>query len=99
MVDEIQSFIRAEKIELCIVRMKDLKIILSSLKNQEYYQSIVSKRDFKNVFANFNINLDNLQRHSLNPKIRLDKEKIIINLDALSTLLLSVEIKLKNPQP
>jgi hypothetical protein len=96
MIDEIQVFLREDKIELCIIRMKDLKIILNSLRNQEYYSVLFSKKEFKAVFEDFNIDLDNFQRHQLNVKYKLDKAKIITNLEALSTVLLSLEIKLKN---
>lgn len=99
MVDEIQAFLREDKIELCILRMKDLKIILNSLKNQEYYSALFTKKEFKTVFEDFNIDLDNFQRHHLNIKNKLDKGKIITNLESLSTLMLSLEIKLKNLQP
>jgi hypothetical protein len=95
MVDEIQGYLRDNKIELCILRMKDLKIILNALKNQEYYSSLFSKKEFRIVFEDFNIDLDNFQRNQLNQKYKLDKDKIITNLEALSTLLLSLEIKLK----
>lgn len=95
MVDEIQGYLRDDKIELCILRMKDLKVILNSLRNQDQYASLVSKKDFKNVFENFNIDLDNFQSFQLNSKYKIDKTMISKNLEALSTLFLSVENKLK----
>ena len=96
MIDEIQSFIKDDKIELCILRMKDLKVILNAVKNQEAYVTIVSKREFRTVFEDFNIDLDNFQQHHLNNKNKLDKGKIISNLDSLSSLLLGLEVKIKN---
>jgi len=96
MVDEIQGFIKEDKIELCILRMKDLKVILNAVRNQDSYQSIVSKKEFKVVFEDFNIDLDNFQKHHLNNRNKLDKVKILINLESLSSLLLSLEIKIKN---
>jgi hypothetical protein len=98
MVDEIQAFLRDDKIEPCILRMKDLKVILNALKNQEYYSALFSKKEFRTVFEDFNIDLDNFQKHHLNNINRLDKNKIITNLEKLSTLLLSLEIKLKTLQ-
>ncbi len=98
MVNEIQGFLREGKIEICIIRMQDLKIILNSLKNQEYYSTLFSKKDFKTVFEDFNIDLDNFQKHFINQS-QLDKSKIITNLEKLSTLLLGLEIKLKNLKP
>ncbi len=95
MVDEIQSFLKEDKIELCILRMKDLKSILNSLRNQEYYGTLLSKKEFKVVFENFTIDLYNLQRYHMNPLNRLDKLLILINLEKLSSLFLTVEIKLK----
>jgi len=96
-VDEIQGYLRDNKIEICILRMKDLKIILSSLKNQERYHRLFIKKNFNEIFATFNIDLDNFQRHFLNEKHKIDKGQILTNLEQLSTLLLAVEIKLKSP--
>jgi phosphate/sulfate permease len=96
MVDEIQRYLKDNKIELCILRMKDLKIILNSLKNHEQYNSLFKKNKFNLVFQTFNINLDNCQQHNLNEKSKINKISIIQNLEELSTLLMSVEVKLKN---
>ncbi|RYE13017.1 MAG: hypothetical protein EOP34_09710 [Rickettsiales bacterium] len=95
MVDEIQGYLKDGKIEMCLLRMKDLKVILNSLRNQDYYSSFVSKKQFRDVFQNFNIDLDNFHKYQLNTKNRSDKELIIKNLEGLSTLLLGVESKLK----
>ncbi|MFW0716217.1 hypothetical protein [Pedobacter sp. N23S346] len=95
MVDEIQGYLRDDKIEMCILRMKDLKVILNSLKNQEQYNSLVSKREFKTVFENFNIDLDNFQTFQLKAKGKIDRSIISKNLELLSTIFLSVEVKLK----
>jgi hypothetical protein len=70
MVDEIQGFIKDDKIELCILRMK------------EFYNSLFSKKEFKSIFEDFNIDLDNFQQHHLSTKNKLDKGKIITNLEA-----------------
>jgi len=95
MVDEIQGYLKDGKIEMCILRMKDLKIILNSLRNQDYYNSLVSKKEFRDVFQNFNIDLDNFHKHQINNKNKINKEIIIRNLEGLSTLFLGVEAKLK----
>lgn len=95
MVDEIQGYLRDDKIEMCILRMKDLKVILNNLRNQEQYNILVSKKEFKNVFENFNIDLNNFQSFQLNPKLKIDKSIISRNLEELSTIFLSVEVKLK----
>jgi len=95
MIDEIQGYLRDDKIEMCILRMRDLKVILNSLRNQEHYTSLVSKKEFKNVFENFNIDLDNFQTFQLKPKGKIDKSIISRNLETLSTIFLSVEVKLK----
>lgn len=95
MVDEIQTFLKDDKIELCILRMKDLKSILNSLRNQEYYGIVLSKREFKVAFGDFNLDLYNLQRYHMNPANKLDRPVILINLEKLSSLFLNIEIKLK----
>lgn len=95
-IDEIQRYLKDNKIELCILRMKDLKLILNSLKSQEQYNYLFRKSKFNEVFQTFNIDLDNCHRHHLNDKSKINKESIIKNLEELSTILLTVEIKLKN---
>lgn len=96
-VDEIQGYLRADKIEMCILRMKDLKIIMNHLKNQNQYYSLVPKKQFQNAFENFNIDLHNFQTHHLN-NAKMDLALVIKNLEELSTLFLSMETKLKDPQ-
>lgn len=97
MVNEIQSYLRDNKIEICILRMKDLKISLNSIKNQEQYSTLFAKKKFNDVFLTFNIDLNNIHDLYLNEKYKIDKPLIIKNLEELSTLLLSVEVKLKSP--
>lgn len=95
-IDEIQGFLKSDRIDMCILRMKDLKIVLNSLRNQEVYYNLFSKQEFKTAFEDFNIDLDNFQKSTLNEKFKLNKGKILINLEALSTMLLTAETKLKS---
>jgi len=96
MADEIQGYLKDDKIEMCILRMKDLKVILGNIKNQEFYSTLVSKREFKTVFDNFHHDLDNFQSHNLSIRNKLNKELIIKHLEDMSTMFLNVEVKLKN---
>ncbi|MGI4729788.1 MAG: hypothetical protein ACRYGB_14530 [Janthinobacterium lividum] len=100
MVNEIQGyFLRDENVELCILRMTDLKVILNSIKNQEHYRTLITKRNFLDIFQNFNLDLNNLNKHIINnPRNKIDKIVISEHLEEMSTLFLSVETKLKNPQ-
>ncbi|TDG36886.1 hypothetical protein EZJ43_06295 [Pedobacter changchengzhani] len=93
MVDEIMGYLRDNKIDMCILRMKDLKIIINNLRNQEKYHALVSRKQFKGVFDNFNLDLYNFQTAHLGSSI--NKATVIKHLEDLSTLFLSVEIKLK----
>ena len=79
-IDEIQGFLKSDRIDMCILRMKDLKIVLNSLRNQEVYYNLFSKQEFKTAFEDFNIDLDNFQKSTLNEKFKLNKGKILINL-------------------
>jgi hypothetical protein len=96
MVNEIQGYLNDDKIELCILRMKDLKIILNSLKNQDQYKGFFLKRNFNDVFSKFIVDLDNLHAHRTKRQ-KFDKLIVIKNLEEISTLLSSVELKLKSP--
>ena len=95
-IDEIQGFLKSDRIDMCILRMKDLKIVLNSHRNLEVYYNLFSKLEFKTAFEDFNIDLDNFQKSTLNEKFKLNKGKILINLEALSTMLLTAETKLKS---
>ncbi|WP_431294604.1 hypothetical protein [Pedobacter sp. P26] len=95
MIAEIQSFIRNNKIEMCVLRMKDLKLLLSDLNTYKQFSSLVNKKEFNSSYADFHIDLENFHKSLLNEKNKIDKEKINSNLEKLSTLLLDVEFKLK----
>lgn len=95
MVDEIQGYLRADKIELCLLRMKDLKSLLNSLSNQKQYSSLVSQREFNNIRNRFMVDLINLQNQSFEKGNELDRAKIHENLEGLSTAFSNVEIALK----
>lgn len=96
MVDEIQGYLRDDKIEMCILRMRDLKVIVNNLRNQDQYSSLISRKEFRTVFENFNLDLNNFQTHKFQAKGKIDKSIISRNLEELSTIFLSVEVKLKN---
>ncbi|MGF7039113.1 hypothetical protein [Mucilaginibacter lappiensis] len=95
-VGEIQGYLRDDKIEMCILRMRDLKVILNTIKNQERYRSLVAKKEFRTIFENFNLDLTNFQTHKFTAKGKIDKAIISTHLEDLSTLFLSVEVQLKN---
>lgn len=95
MITEIQGFIRFNKIEMCVLRMKDLKLLLSDLNTYKEFSSLVNKKEFTNSFSDFHIDLENFHKSLLNDKNKIDKEKINANLEKLSTLLIDVEFKLK----
>jgi len=95
MITEIQGFLRFNKIEMCVLRMKDLKLLLSDLNSDKQFSSLVNKREFGSSYSDFHIDLGNFHKFLLNEKNIIDKEKINANLEQLSTILLGVEFKLK----
>lgn len=95
MIAEIQGFIRNNKIEMCVLRMKDLKLLLSDLNTYKQFSSHVNKKEFSLSYADFHIDLENFHKSLINEKNKIDKERINSNLEKLSTLLLDVEFKLK----
>ena len=96
MIDEIQIYLRDNKIELCILRMKDLKIVLNTLKSISIYKPFFNRKEFTQIFENFNIDLSNFQNHRLNNANSIDKTVIMLNLDKLASFFQNVEIKLKS---
>lgn len=99
MITEIQGFIRDGKIEFCVLRMKDLKVLFNDLVNHEGFSTLLPIDDFNIAQTDFNIDLQNFQRHLINEKNKIDKSRIIENLEGLSTILLSAEGKLKKLRP
>ncbi|HTM99997.1 MAG TPA: hypothetical protein VL088_14675 [Pedobacter sp.] len=97
MINEIQGYLKVENINMSAIRMKDLKVVLISLKSQPRYSAMVKKGDFITAFDNFNINLDNLQKHHFRPG-KIDLVKINKDLEDLSGIFLSVEHNLKKLQ-
>lgn len=96
MIQEIQGYLRDDKFDLCRLRMKDLKGILANIGNQQYYSSLVPKKEFKSVLENFHLDYRNLLTHNPNEGTRIDKILVIEHLEALSLLFLNVENQLKN---
>jgi hypothetical protein len=95
-VDEIQTYLRDGKIELCLLRMKDLKVSLNTIKNLSHYSALTNKKEFNAIFGIFNSDLALFQSYIVNDKRKVNKEAILGNLEILSTVLQSVEVKLKN---
>ena len=93
-IGEIQSFIRQDKMELCILRMNDLKRLLIDLKHNNEFTK-VARKDFNEAIENHNIDLTNMNRFLLNNKNKLNREDISKNLEVLSEILIGVETKLK----
>lgn len=94
MINEIQGYLIDKKIEMSILRMKDLKAILISLRNQPKYSGLFKREEFTSAFDNFHINLDNLQKHHFN-NTKIDLYKINKDMEVLSTLFLNVEHNIK----
>lgn len=97
MINEIQGYLRVKNIEMCVIRMKDLKVVLISLKSQSRYTNLVKKADFITAFDNFHINLDNLQKNHFRPG-KIDLGKINKDFEDLSGIFLGVEHNLKKLQ-
>lgn len=97
MINEIQAYLRNTNIEMCVIRMKDLKVVLISLRSQTRYSNLVKKADFITAFDNFHINLDNLQKHHFRAG-KIDFVKVNKDLEDLSGIFLSVEQNLKKLQ-
>lgn len=97
-VNAIEDYLKGDKYDICILRMKDLQITLNSIKNQEQYYSLISKKSFQSILSNFNIDLYNIQSYTTknSSKYEIDKILIIKHLNDMRLLFNSVEIKIKN---
>ena len=93
---EIQNFIRNDKIELAHLRTLDLKYMLLSFNNNEQLKELVGHQNYQELVVEFGIDLNSINDYLLTTKRKVDFSKIIKNLEELSTFLTQFETKLKS---
>ncbi len=93
---EIQQFIRDNKIELAHLRTLDLKYMLLHFNNDQQLNELTNNDNYIQLVIDFGIDLNSINDNLINPKRRVDYFKIVKNLEELSTYLTKFELKLKS---
>ncbi|WP_026951302.1 hypothetical protein [Algoriphagus mannitolivorans] len=93
---EIQEFLRNEKIELARLRTLDLKYMLLHFNNDLLLNELTSDEEYKKLILDFGIDLNSLNETLINSKRKVDFTKVVKNLEELSTYLTKFELKLKS---
>ncbi|MDI9312960.1 MAG: hypothetical protein QM535_22305 [Limnohabitans sp.] len=92
---EIQQYLRSNKIELAHLRTLDLKYMLLHFNSDPNLAELTVSDTYKRLVIEFGIDLNSINDNLINPKRKVDFFKIVNNLEELSTFLTQFETKLK----
>lgn len=95
LVQEIQNYLYSEKIEIAILRLKDLKSILILIKHNSELEKLSNKKAYRDSLNDVGINLNNLSQLHLGVKKGVSIDKIISDLEIIENLLGEFEGHLK----
>lgn len=96
LIHEIKAHLRKEQLEVCIIRMEDLKKIMATIiPNAAYLSLDIDEKILTQILKSFNMDMNTIEKKMLNNTYQIETGKIISNMDKMSTYLLSLEAKLK----
>lgn len=84
-IQEIQTSLIHQKHEIVLLRMKDLKYILSQVKNNPDLSVYVTSDIYNQSITDLTIDINNINDHLIGVKKNVSFSKINQNLEALST--------------
>ena len=94
-IQEIQIFLQNDKLELALIRMKDLKSILIQVKFNDDLSEYTEDHLYNQNITDLGADINNLYDQITGIKKGLNFSKINQNLERLSTILMELENKLK----
>ncbi len=94
-IDEVQNSLRANKNELALIRMKDLKYIIIQIKHNKELEKYTNNEDYSNLLVDLSIDISNLSDNILKPQKSINITKVNSNLENISTKFSELENKLK----
>ena len=97
-VNEIKKFLKEENFIAAELRMQDIKPLIIQIKLDDSLIDKVNKEEFNASYTDFNIDLNNINNHIIDPTNLIDVVILNSNLEKLSTLLLEIEGSLKTNQ-
>ena len=94
-IQEIQYFLQNDKVELALLRMKDLKAILIQIKFNEDLIEYTENNLYNQNITDLGADINNLHDQITGAKKGINFSKVNQNLERLSTILAELENKLK----
>ncbi|MCJ8290467.1 MAG: hypothetical protein HRT58_12440 [Crocinitomicaceae bacterium] len=93
---EIQEFLRNNKIDLAHLRTQDFKYMLLHFNNDVGLDDLTSDKSYLQLVMDLGIDLNSLNCVLMNPNRKVSYPKIVKNLENLSTHLTKFELRLKS---
>lgn len=94
-IDEIHGYIGRKEYSLAILRLNDLKILLSYLQDLKERKELINNEDYGNLISNYYLHIENMKRYVSNNEIKIKIDKIASDLSIISKIFLDLENKLK----
>ena len=96
LVNELKTYLRVQDFKTCIIRMEDFKRTLASLSpNSDLLNLVIDEKKLNEVKRDFRIGMGTIEKRLQNEDYKIDIDKMISNMDSLSTYLLNIEVQLK----
>jgi hypothetical protein len=97
-VQEIQNFIHYKKIELALLRLRDLKCMLIQFSEDQLLNELTKNKAFEEQIKDLGIDINSIDSYVLQSNRKVNFSDIIKNLEELSTYLTKFEMKFKATQ-
>ena len=94
--EQAQTFLRVEKFESALLRLKDLKEILIYIWHYSEKEGILDEGDYNDHISNITVDLSNINDMVIGKKAKINTSKIIHNLEEVSTFISDFELKIKD---
>jgi hypothetical protein len=95
-VEQAQTFLRLNKFESALLRLKDLKEILIYIKHYNTKKNLINLNEYADHVSNISIDLLNINDKIIGKKSTINVSKVISNLEEISTFISDFELKIKD---
>lgn len=96
--DEIQEYLSRGEFNLAVLRMNDMRVVLSQLQSVNERKEIINDEEYANLISNYYLHVENLKRFVANSDLKVKLNKISADLSIFSKMFLDLENKLKRRQ-
>lgn len=95
LVQEIQLYLRMDKLESAILRLKDLKLVMIHINHHSAVRAYAHERGYEGIMADMNQDISAINDEILGVKKGLSRSSISQNLDRVEELMIGVQTKLR----